>query len=111
MTAAIHHFPTPADFRARMAAQDEAVALARTIIRGKERPKDDDLRLACDTLMTYGDSLDWTEAYHVLRALDMPKRQTPPPYSRNVGLVRRLIVATPLAVAVPYLALVGVLAQ
>ncbi len=73
MTAALHHFPTPANFVARMAAQDEAVALSRTILRGKERHAPDDLRLACHTLMTYGDSFDWMDGYHVLRAMDAPK--------------------------------------
>ena len=67
---AIATFPLTPVMRARIEARENAVDMARTIIRGKERHAPDDLRLACETLMTYGDQWDWVPAYQMMRQLD-----------------------------------------
>lgn len=85
--SALAHFPLTPAMQARLSARESAVDLSRTIIRGKERHKLADLRLACETLMTYGDQTDWVEAYLLLRALDAPP---PPPVAEapRRGLIR-----------------------
>ena len=55
-------FPTP-DRRT------DAVLCARQIIRSSAPHDDETLRLACSTLQTFGDSLDWVDAHHVLTAI------------------------------------------
>lgn len=69
---AVAAFPMTLEMRARLAARESAVAMSRTILRGADRHDPADLRLACETLMTYGDHWDWAGAYQVLRALDAP---------------------------------------
>ena len=80
---AVSTFPMTQEMRARLAARESALAMSRTILRGKGRHAADDLRLACHTLMTYGDHWDWVEAYQVLRALDAP-----PAASQRRGKIR-----------------------
>ena len=83
---AVHAFPLTPEMRSRIEARESALDLSRTIIRGKERHAEDALRLACDTLMTYGDHFDWTKAYLLLRSLDAPPAASPP---ATTGRIRR----------------------
>jgi hypothetical protein len=95
---AIHAFPLTPDMQARLAARDTAVTHARTILRSPAPHAKDDVRLACHTLMTFGDQWDWAEAYPVLRALDAPPAVVapvavaPPAYSAGTGTIRRALV-------------------
>jgi hypothetical protein len=109
MTALLS-FPLTPDMQARLAARETAVTFARAILRSAAPHAKDDVRLACDTLMTYGDQWDWAEAYPVLRALDArPVAVERPVYSQGTGTIRRALVdcaglAVILGVAVAVLA-------
>jgi hypothetical protein len=80
-------FPITTAMRARLEAREDAVTAAQTIIRSKAEHLPSDIRLACHTLMIWGNSFDWMDGYHVLRAMDAPK-PVKPPYSPQVGTVR-----------------------
>lgn len=94
----IHAFPLTPDMQARLTARETAVTCARTILRSPAPHAKEDVRLACHTMMTFGDQWDWAEAYPVLRALDAkpatvaPVSVTPPPYSEGTGMIRRALV-------------------
>jgi hypothetical protein len=75
---AIAHFPMTPTMRARLNACDDAVTYARAILRSEAPHASDDIRLACRTLMTWGNEWDWLDAYHVLRALDAPAPMVTP---------------------------------
>lgn len=99
---ALATFPLTAEMRARLAARETAVSLSRTILRGQDRHAPDDLRLACHTLMTYGDSFDWVEAYQVLRAMDAPRVVAP---AQRPGLIRGVAVGVAAALTFAWLGL------
>jgi hypothetical protein len=71
-------FPITDAMTARLDAREDAVSAAQTIIRSKAQHLPSDIRLACHTLMTWGNSWDWVEGYQVLRALDRPKPAAKP---------------------------------
>jgi hypothetical protein len=92
-------FPITPDMRARLDAREDAVTAARAILRSQAQHLPDDIRLACETLMTWGDGFDWADAYHVLRALDV-KPVKRPQYSPQVGAIRDGLLFLGFAVAV-----------
>jgi hypothetical protein len=112
---AVTAFPLCADMQARLAARETAVTCSRAILRSAAPHDREDVRLACHTLMTYGDHWDWAEAYPVLRALDAKPVQVKPvaidrpPYSQGHGTIRRLIVGTAATLALGWLVLVAVM--
>jgi hypothetical protein len=99
-------FPITPDMRARLDAREDAVAAAQTIIRSKAQHLPDDIRLACHTLMTWGNSFDWMDGYHVLRAMDAPKL-VKPRCSPQVGTIRDGLLFLGFAVAVLIVGLAG----
>jgi hypothetical protein len=82
-------FPISPAMRARRDALEDISAAARAILRSEAEHTPSDIRWACHNLMIYGNSFDWLDGYHVLRALDAPKpAPVKPPYSPQVGTVR-----------------------
>jgi hypothetical protein len=112
---AVTAFPLCAEMQARLAARETAVTCSRAILRSAAQHDREDVRLACHTLMTYGEGWDWAEAYPVLRALDAKPVQVKPvaidrpPYSQGHGTIRRLIVGTAVLVGAVWAMLVGVM--
>ncbi len=76
MTAAILAFRATPEAASRLAVV-EALDASRAIIRNRTNHAPDDLRLACQTLMTFGDHMDWSQGYLLLRAMDAPKPANP----------------------------------
>jgi hypothetical protein len=70
--------------------RDPIITAARAILRSHATHDSEIIREACDALMTWGDALDWSEGYHVKRALPVEC----PPYSPGTGSIRKLILAS-----------------
>lgn len=103
MTAQIHAFPAAPDRRA------DIVTAARAILRSPAPHDRETIREACHAMMTWGNAVDWSEAYPVLRALDLPKPATVQlPYSASVDVIRAVLCAM-IAVPIVWLGLAGVM--
>lgn len=77
MSAAIHHFPTPAAYVATLQSDAriaEVITAARAVLRSEHRHGDDILTEACVALKTWGGGSDWLEAGAMLVALRLRQR-------------------------------------
>lgn len=114
MTAAVIRFPaTPDMFPCR---RDDIVTAARAILRSPAPHDRETIREACHALMTWGNAMDWSEAYPVLRALDLPPMNVAPvavkpPYSANVIRIRDVLIGSVVTVGFVWLGLALMLAQ
>ncbi len=77
MTAAILAFRATPEAASRLAVV-EALDASRAIIRNRANHAPDDLRLACQTVMSFSDDdEEKARAYLLLRAMDAPKPANP----------------------------------